>query len=72
MFILLSIVFLSFTSSVFAEKDPAFLFEGKASPNFFDIQKEFYATYGNTVKKTDQPLERDSYNEGMLYQFRKK
>ncbi|MFM8455180.1 MAG: WD40/YVTN/BNR-like repeat-containing protein, partial [Ignavibacteria bacterium] len=71
MFILLSIVFLSFTSSVFAEKDPAFLFEGKASPNFFDIQKEFYATYGNTVKKTDQPLERDSYNEGMLYQFRK-
>ena len=39
---LIIVFFLVCNHSVYAEKDPAFRFEGNATPNFFDIQKEFY------------------------------
>ena len=71
MLILLSIFFISFTTSVYAEKDPSFRFEGNASPNFFDIQKEFYKHYGIDSKSTETTMNTERYNEGMLYQFRK-
>ena len=71
MLILFSIMFLSFTTSVYAEKDPAFRFEGNASPNFFDIQREFYKHYGIDDKSTETTMNTEKYNEGMLYQFRK-
>ena len=68
---LIIVFFLVCNHSVYAEKDPAFRFEGNATPNFFDIQKEFYKQYGNEKKVFNSTLENDSYKEGMLYQFRK-
>ena len=68
---LIIVFFLVCNHSVYAEKDPAFRFEGNATPNFFDIQKEFYKQYANEKKVFNSTLENDSYKEGMLYQFRK-
>lgn len=56
---------------LFAEKDPAFRFDGKSNPNFFDIQRSFLEEYSKKKTKNENILDDESNGEGMLYHFKR-
>lgn len=56
---------------IHAEKDSKFRFDGKETPNFFDIQRSFLEEFSKRSSKVEKPLGNGSDGEGMLYHFKR-